>query len=103
LLIQLFKSKIESIGLTNSGENLEHMRLRCRAVEQWSRRKPKVIEQAKSLGPQYERDPVVLMPGMNWRQIAVELGAMESITLMERAQLSETSMAGSSSSESKRL
>lgn len=103
LLIQLFKSKVESIGLTNSGEKLERIRLRCRAIEQWSRQKPTLIEQAKSLGPQSERDPIVLRPGMDWRQIAMELGAMESIALMERAQLSETSRAGSSGEGSKRV
>lgn len=103
LLIQLFKSKVDSIGLTNSGEKLELIRLRCREIEQWSRQKPTLIEQAKSLGPQSERDPIILRPGMDWRQIALELGAMESIALMERAQLSETSRSGSAGAGAKRV
>jgi hypothetical protein len=97
LLVNLFKHKYASEGLTELGLSMERLRAGLLSIEQWTRSRPGMLLKAAGLGPAAERAPVRLSPYMGWRDIATAFGAHEAAMLMEKAQISKVSKGGKSS------
>lgn len=91
LLVNLFKRKYASEGLTELGRSMERLHAMLLGIERSTRLRPGMLAGASALGQAAERAPVLLAPGMGWREIANAIGAHEAAMLMERAQIAKAS------------